>query len=303
MLHWVLPPDGGPQEVRHLPRRLFPPWPGNYPNLPSSCDAAPVQRRLGPPLRLHYQLWSSLMARLPQTAQAAAAGGGQPAGRRWWLRRCTRRRKTWEIKKRRHLRRKVRPEGWHLNYLKPKLNLSSWMSHIMLNKLYQFPNNIVPVSTLEIRIMMPQRAHTNLRSVTIFVSDLEKHSEHQFQPNWGLLLKAVNRRWRSRCVVKLKNLASWCWGEEVVIGFLFLFFLIFRVKNKGRFHTNVMLLFLLPGTLPGIPGKPTPGITRTFFHCFECQSFNQSFPRVILLFIKTTTTWRRSAEMSQEVTV
>lgn len=57
------------------------------------------------------------------------------------------------------------------------------MSHIMLNKLYQFPNNIVPVSTLEIRIMMPQRAHTNLRSVTIFVSDLEKHSEHQFQPN------------------------------------------------------------------------------------------------------------------------
>lgn len=94
MLHWVLPPDGGPQEVRHLPRRLFPPWPGNYPNLPSSCDAAPVQRRLGPPLWLHYQRWSSLMARLPQTAQAAAAGGVELAGRRWWLRRSTRRRKT-----------------------------------------------------------------------------------------------------------------------------------------------------------------------------------------------------------------
>lgn len=60
-----------------------------------------------------------------------------------------------------------------------------------------------------------------------------------------------------------------------------------------------MLLFLLPGMLPGVLGKPTPGITRTFSHCFECQSFNQSFPRVILLFIKTTTTWRRSGEMSK----
>lgn len=28
MLHWVLPPDGGPQEVRHLPRRLLPPAAG-----------------------------------------------------------------------------------------------------------------------------------------------------------------------------------------------------------------------------------------------------------------------------------
>lgn len=38
---------------------IVPLWPGNYPNLPSSWAPAPALR---PPLQLHYQRWSSLMA-------------------------------------------------------------------------------------------------------------------------------------------------------------------------------------------------------------------------------------------------
>lgn len=49
-----------PVEVRRkTPFSSFPLWPGNYPNLPSSWAPAPVLR---PPLWLHYQCWSSLMA-------------------------------------------------------------------------------------------------------------------------------------------------------------------------------------------------------------------------------------------------
>lgn len=50
------------------PFSSFPLWPGNYPNLPSSCAPAPVPHWLGPPLWLHYQCWSLLMARQPHCA-------------------------------------------------------------------------------------------------------------------------------------------------------------------------------------------------------------------------------------------
>ena len=41
---------------------IVPPWPGNYPNLPSSCAPAPAPHWLRPPQWLHYQCWDSLMA-------------------------------------------------------------------------------------------------------------------------------------------------------------------------------------------------------------------------------------------------
>lgn len=47
---------------------VVPPWPGNYPNLPSSCAPAPVPHWLRPPLWLHYQCWDSLMAWRPRCA-------------------------------------------------------------------------------------------------------------------------------------------------------------------------------------------------------------------------------------------
>lgn len=75
MLRRVLPPDGGPQEVRPLPRCFFPLWPGNYSNLPSSCATAPVQLCLGPPLWLHYQHWSSLMAQSLQLRRLPLLAG------------------------------------------------------------------------------------------------------------------------------------------------------------------------------------------------------------------------------------
>lgn len=47
---------------------IAPPWPGNYPNLPSSRAPASATHWLRPPLRLHYQCWDSLMAWRPHCA-------------------------------------------------------------------------------------------------------------------------------------------------------------------------------------------------------------------------------------------
>lgn len=58
------------------PFSSFPLWPGNYPNLPSSWAPAPVLR---PPLWLHYQRWSSLMA---QWLHCAGRAGGDRLGGR-----------------------------------------------------------------------------------------------------------------------------------------------------------------------------------------------------------------------------
>lgn len=74
------------------PSSSFPPWPGNYPNLPSSCAAAPVPHWLRPPLWLHYQCWSSLMARRPHCAETDRGGGGSKRWRRRRRRRRTGRR-------------------------------------------------------------------------------------------------------------------------------------------------------------------------------------------------------------------
>lgn len=66
----------------------FPPWPGNYPNLPSSCAPAPAPHWLRPPLWLHYQCWDSLMVPRPhcagcwqrQTRGKGKAGEGEGGG-------------------------------------------------------------------------------------------------------------------------------------------------------------------------------------------------------------------------------
>lgn len=107
------------------PSSSFPPWPGNYPNLPSSCAAAPVQRWLGPPLWLHYQRWSSLMARrrLRAGCWQRQTGGGK--GKRWWPRRRRRKRKRRNTEKSRHLRGKAFPQRLTSHICQLKLTLSS----------------------------------------------------------------------------------------------------------------------------------------------------------------------------------
>lgn len=64
---------------------IVPPWPGNYPNLPSSCAPARVPHWLRPPLWLHYQCWDSLMAWRPHRAgcrrrETTGAGEEEVAG-------------------------------------------------------------------------------------------------------------------------------------------------------------------------------------------------------------------------------
>lgn len=78
---------------------ILPPWPGNYPNLPSSCAPAPAPPWLRPPLWLHYQCWDSLMAWRPR--RAGCYGGRKSKGEKEKRSRCRRRgkgKKRWDAK-------------------------------------------------------------------------------------------------------------------------------------------------------------------------------------------------------------